>query len=227
MPTSTGALTAQEAGLLALRAGFPEKVAYDIVAIGIAESGLDPKATNFNTRTGDESYGWLQINMLGKMGAERRAKYGIASNESLLNPAVCVTVAFKIWKDAGQKLNDWSTYKNGTYRAQYGVAVFGVKAAKQNGDTPWYKPFTDIEVKQPGIGIPNPVGGVTDAVGDVGKAVGNIGDFITNKENWFRVAAGIGGALLIILAVMLLITDTIVGQMTRKVIRSAGKAVPR
>lgn len=228
MPTPTGALTAQEAGLLALRAGWKDADATTAVAIGLVESGLDPKATNFNSRTGDLSYGWLQVNMIGKIGDERRKKYGISNNEQLLNPAFNAQVAYKIWVDAGRSFSPWSTFKNKTYLSQMGVARFGVVAAKQNGTTPWYKPFTELEFDS-GFEIPG-TGAVKDAasaIGDLGSTVENIGGFITNKENWFRVAAIAGGGILLILAVMLLITDTLVGQLTRKVIRSAGKAVPK
>ena len=57
--------------------------------------------------TGDHSYGLFQINMLGSLGPERRAKLGLAYNAELLNPVKNAQVAYHM--SGGGK--DWSAWK--------------------------------------------------------------------------------------------------------------------
>ena len=62
----------------ARQAGFSSKELRPVMAaIGLAESVGNPRAHNPNASTGDNSYGLMQINMLGAMGPERRAAFGI------------------------------------------------------------------------------------------------------------------------------------------------------
>ena len=57
-------------------------------AIAMKESHGNALDYNGNTHTGDNSYGLFQVNMLGQMGADRRAQFGLAYNAQLLNPVV-------------------------------------------------------------------------------------------------------------------------------------------
>ena len=97
------------------QAGFPEKVIPRMVAIGRAESGGDPTA--HNPRYPDNSYGVWQINMLDDpdndymLGAERRAKYGLSSNEQLNDPLTNARAAFDVYKSQG--LGAWSVHTSG------------------------------------------------------------------------------------------------------------------
>jgi hypothetical protein len=85
-----------------------------------AESGNNPKAFNPNASTGDLSYGLAQINMLGAMGPERRAMFGIANNEQLFDPMTNLRAAYKIYKMGGWK--QWSTF---TPSMLYGSQAMG------------------------------------------------------------------------------------------------------
>ena len=85
-----------------------------MAAIGLAESGGNPRAHNPNASTGDNSYGLMQINMLGAMGPERRAAFGIQSNEELFDPLTNMKAAKKIFDSQG--LGAWSVYKSGAYK---------------------------------------------------------------------------------------------------------------
>ena len=76
-------------------------------AIAKKESQGRPLDFDGNLRTGDKSYGLFQINMLGAMGAERRAYYGIAENADLLNPVTNAKIAY-LMSDEGK---DWSPWK--------------------------------------------------------------------------------------------------------------------
>lgn len=99
------------------------KMAY---AIAMAESGGNAKAHNGNAGTGDNSYGLFQINMLGGMGPERRARYGLSSNSALFDPLTNAKVAFKM-SNGGKNWGPWSTYGNGAYKKYYGGSSASVK----------------------------------------------------------------------------------------------------
>lgn len=92
------------------------KMAY---AIAMAESSGNPGAHNGNAGTGDNSYGLFQINMLGDMGPERRKRYGLSSNDDLLDPYINARVAFQM-SNGGKNWGAWSTYNNGMYKSFYG-----------------------------------------------------------------------------------------------------------
>jgi len=208
-----------DVALLAMRAGWRGNDAITAVAIAQAESRFDPGAHNFTGR--DLSYGLWQINMKGDLGPTRRARYRIARNEDLYNPEINARVAYAIWLDRGKRFTDWSTYNNGAYIPYKGFAQFAVSQVEsgqrfyepllgniQDPDSVWDQLTPDVA---------NPLSGIDE----VGRAVSNIGSFVTNKENWFRVAATVGGGILIMLAVLILLADTIVGQVVRKAMKTA------
>jgi len=98
---------------LAQQAGFTPAQANVMAQIVKAESGNDPTQFNGNASTGDESYGLAQINMLGKMGPERRALFGISSNQQLFDPLTNLQAAYKIYMGAGGGdigWRQWSTF---------------------------------------------------------------------------------------------------------------------
>ena len=99
-------------------AGFPESAIPTMLRIAQLESNNNPNAFNPDESTGDLSYGLFQINMLGKMGPERRKWFGIKSNEELYDPQKNADAAFKLWnsrersKGKGQGFTHWSAYNN-------------------------------------------------------------------------------------------------------------------
>ena len=76
-------------------------------AVAKKESHGNPLDYNGNRRTGDNSFGLFQINMIGDMGPSRREHYGLASNAELLNPVTNAKVAY-LMSGAGK---DWSAWK--------------------------------------------------------------------------------------------------------------------
>ena len=76
-------------------------------AVAKKESHGNPLDYNGNRRTGDNSFGLFQINMLDQMGANRRTQFGLSSNAELLNPVVNAKVAY-LMSNAGR---DWSAWK--------------------------------------------------------------------------------------------------------------------
>ena len=95
-------------------AGFNASQANTMAAIAMAESGGNPRALNDNRRTGDLSYGLAQINMIDRLGPERRRQFGISSNEQLYDPATNARAAKSVFDSQG--FNAWSVYKSGAYR---------------------------------------------------------------------------------------------------------------
>ena len=102
--------------LLARQAGFDSSVSPTIAAISLAESGGDPMA--HNPRYPDNSYGLMQVNMLDepgyKLGAERRQRYGLQSNDQLFDPLTNMRAAKDIYDSQG--LGAWSVYTSGAYK---------------------------------------------------------------------------------------------------------------
>jgi hypothetical protein len=93
--------------------GANDDEARTLAAIAQVESKGNPRA--FNPRGRDLSYGLWQINMLGGMGPERRAKFGIQSNDALFDPETNARVALKLARDRGG-YQDWTTYTSGKHR---------------------------------------------------------------------------------------------------------------
>lgn len=106
---------------LAEEAGFNKQDAAVMAAIAAAESSGRTSAHNPNTSTGDDSYGLWQINMLGKLGPQRKAEFGISRNEELFDPKINAAAAKKVYDQQG--FEAWSVYKNGAYRKYLGTAM--------------------------------------------------------------------------------------------------------
>jgi hypothetical protein len=109
-----GSLPVSDLGGLARSAGFSTEQAVIMAAIAMAESGGRAKAHNDNRSTGDDSYGLWQINMIDRLGPERRRQLGISGNAALFDPTTNAKAARKVYLSQG--FGAWSVYKNGAYR---------------------------------------------------------------------------------------------------------------
>jgi hypothetical protein len=96
----------------ARRAGFSPGESVTATAIALAESGGRPRA--HNPHPPDDSYCLMQVNMLGPLGPERRARYHLRRNTDLYDPATCMRVAYGI-SAGGSTWRPWTTYTRGTY----------------------------------------------------------------------------------------------------------------
>lgn len=97
------------------QAGFSGTSLPIMGAIVLAESGGNPRALNDNPKTRDLSYGLAQINMYQALGPARRKWFGIDDNEELFKPATNCRCAFLIYKAAGRRFTDWSTYNHSSH----------------------------------------------------------------------------------------------------------------
>jgi hypothetical protein len=87
--------------------GFKGQDLKEAWAIAKKESHGSPLSHNGNRKTGDNSYGLFQVNMIGSLGDARRDKFNLASNAELFNPVVNAQIAY--FMSGGGK--DWSAWK--------------------------------------------------------------------------------------------------------------------
>ena len=97
--------------------GYSLKVAWATV---MKESMGTPTSFNGNRSTGDNSYGLFQINMLGSMGADRRDKFNLDSNDDLFDPVKNAEIAYHM-SDGGK---DWSAWKGITWKTKEWLARY-------------------------------------------------------------------------------------------------------
>ena len=89
-------------------------------AVARVESNGRPLALNDNKSTGDESYGIFQINMLGKLGIDRKEKFDLDSNKELFDPVTNAEITYYMTKGG----KDWSSWSASTGKAKTLVKEF-------------------------------------------------------------------------------------------------------
>jgi len=108
-------LTPQELVKLLAAAGFEGKALKTAWAVAMRESRGHPMSHNTNAKTGDNSYGLFQINMIGSMGVERLAKLqdkiGIAKPADLFSPMANAKAAYYM-TDGGKDWGSWGLGPN-------------------------------------------------------------------------------------------------------------------
>ena len=114
------ALSDEELVVLLEAVGFKGKALKEAWAIAKRESNGRPIAHNGNTKTGDNSYGVFQINMIGDLGEDRREKFNLVSNADLFDPVVNAKIAY-LMSGGG---TDWSAWKGLTPRAKAWLSKF-------------------------------------------------------------------------------------------------------
>ena len=124
-----GSVSMRDFVAMALKNGASPDEAATLAAISRPESGGNPNAHNGVGR--DDSYGLLQVNMLGGMGPERRSRYGLKDNSELLNPETNIKVGLDLERRRGN-YKDWSTYLNGSYKRYMPEALEAVKMASNS-----------------------------------------------------------------------------------------------
>jgi len=87
--------------------GFKGKALREAWAVSMKESHGNPLSHNGNRKTGDNSYGLFQVNMIGSMGQERRDKFNLDYNAELLDPVVNAKIAYHM-SNGGK---NWSAWK--------------------------------------------------------------------------------------------------------------------
>lgn len=94
------------------KAGFPESAISVGLGVAHAESSLNENATHLNSGgayAGSIDQGVFQINNMHK---------DLYAGKNIFDPQTNVNVAYQIWKAAGGKWTDWTTYNQGLANAR-------------------------------------------------------------------------------------------------------------
>jgi len=102
--------------------GFKGQDLKEAWAVVMKESTGNPLNHNGNRKTGDNSYGLFQINMIDGLGVARREKFGLESNAELFNPVVNAQIAYHM-SNGGK---NWSAWKGMTPRTKEWLAKFPI-----------------------------------------------------------------------------------------------------
>jgi hypothetical protein len=105
-------LSGAEVAKLFYQAGFRGNDLVKAVAIAKRESGFRTGAHNPDSTTSDNSFGLMQINMIGSLGPDRRRRLGLKSNEELLDPATNARAAYWLYQAGNNSFHHWGEYKN-------------------------------------------------------------------------------------------------------------------
>jgi hypothetical protein len=111
--SSSEMLTDQQLVLLLKTVGFEGTGLKKAWAIAKRESNGRPLAHNGNRKTGDNSYGLFQINMIDELGPQRLDKFNLKSNKELFDPVTNAEITYYM-TDGG---SDWSSWKGLTPKA--------------------------------------------------------------------------------------------------------------
>jgi hypothetical protein len=105
------AFTDEELVKMLRAVGFEGKALKVAWAVVKKESNGRPLAFNGNVKTGDNSYGIFQINMIGGLGVARRDKFDLDSNKDLFDPVVNAQIAYYMSNEG----SDWSAWGVGKF----------------------------------------------------------------------------------------------------------------
>jgi hypothetical protein len=109
-----GTLTDLELKELLYLVGFRGSNLVEAWAVAKKETNGQPIRFNPNIKTGDNSWGLFQINMIGMLGPDRRDKFELVTNSDLLNPVINAQIAF--YMSEGGK--DWSSWHGITQKTK-------------------------------------------------------------------------------------------------------------
>ena len=115
-----GTLTDLELKELLYLVGFRGTNLIEAWAVAKKETNGQPIRFNPNVKTGDNSWGLFQINMIGMLGPNRRDKFELVTNSDLLNPVINAQVAFYMSNGGA----DWSSWHGLTPRTKYWMTQF-------------------------------------------------------------------------------------------------------
>lgn len=176
----------------AIRAGFRGSALVTAVAVALAESGGNTLASHRNTNRSTD-YGLWQINTVHRSAYPNILVPGGAWSDPDTNARMAWAISSQ-----GRNWSPWVTYKNGRYRAFIGRAraVAGGAAS-----LPPIEPAPGVSGGNGGGGGSSPGLAASPAL----SVTGGIGAFIhilTDPHTWLRVAMFIGGAALVVMALI-------------------------
>lgn len=169
-------------------AGFPDSELATAVAVALAESGGRVDAIGGPNFDGSFDYGVWQINESAHRDKFNHSSLGAEGQWwSVANAQMAVMV----WREAGGRWTPWSAYNSGAYRL---FLARGEKAAGNPHIPTINDPSAVKEINVLGESITQ----MGNAVKAIAAAVVKAGGWLSESENWTRVAqVGIGAGLLI------------------------------
>lgn len=190
-------LTQTDIYKLAKSAGLGDSQARMAAAIAMVESGGDPNA--HNAVPPDDSYGLWQINMLGSLGPARRKQLGIGDNSALYSPETNAK-AMAVISQNGGNFTPWSTFTSG--KAQKYAETHLIQTT---GDGPDDTGSSWIDKVLPG----SPV----STAETFAQGFNKVSAWVSNSDNWVRVGYVAGGAVVVIVGLVMILGDTKAGQL--------------
>lgn len=212
-------LSIAEAASALHSAGWPAAMVPQMIAIGMAESGLRVDAINTSNRNGSVDRGWLQINSIHNYDASRL----------LSDPVYTANAGLNIWK--GQGLRAWAVYNKGlagpdkvasinaTLTANAPPRPKGVPANAvwnpnaKNGDGSrgaweWVESPDKLAPQ-----VKDPIGDAITGAGKVAiapvKGVADVVAALADRGTWVRVLEVVAGLGLVVAGVVLLQKGTV------------------
>lgn len=187
-----------------------------LVNIAYLESGFCPRAHARDSD--DDSYGLMQINMLGGLGPARLRQFGISSADQLFDPDTNMRAA-RLLMDESMRFQPeeglfapWSTANRAMDAAMKGTKLGDAVLGATTGGLAGGGFATgvgrlaagDIDIAT-ALGLPNTIGGLSAVFGALGRLLGAL----LSGEWWRRIGIGAAGVALIIAAIVLANKDTI------------------
>jgi hypothetical protein len=118
--TANSTLSGEELKTILIEAGFSGHGLRQAWGTVMKESSGRPMAHNDNPKTGDNSYGLFQINMIGTLGVQRMEKYGLSSYEDLFDPLTNAKIGYKVSSGG----TNWGPWHGIGERTQYFMSQF-------------------------------------------------------------------------------------------------------
>jgi hypothetical protein len=111
--TAKDKLSAEELKDLLHFVGFRGDSLRQAWGTAMKESTGRPMAHNKNSKTGDNSYGLFQINMIGSLGPARLKEFGLDKNEDLFDPLTNAKIAYTM-SNGGKNWAPWNGLTSST-----------------------------------------------------------------------------------------------------------------
>lgn len=86
-----------------IKAGLPEHVMERADYIAERESKCDVTAHNYNPRTGDDSWCWVQINFYGSLRQARLDQFGLSDPSQMTDKDTCALAFVTLYRQCGLK----------------------------------------------------------------------------------------------------------------------------
>lgn len=188
LPLPDGAsqsLTPAAIAHFAIAAGVSGDDVWRAVAVAMAESSGNTGAIGGLNANGSRDYGLWQIN-------DRAHPDLLTADTQWWSPPLNAAMMFQVYKGAGFKWTPWSVFNSGKYL----LFATEAKTAAQFPDASLSQGFA--EPQNNGLDLFAPISAISEAFKSIGGAIFKASAWMSNQQNWVRVAyTGLGTALIV------------------------------